>query len=100
MADSQETIQNYLESQSEENKSTLFYGDEEGKDKSIIISENSRNTLSLRNTIQSEICYRPENYSNVHFFCNNCLSIPIIEFIDILNIILLVDVVKIVKPIL
>ena len=87
MADSQETIQNYLDSQSDENKSTLLYEDEEGKSKNPSKLDNSGNSSSMRNTIQSEIYIRPENYSNVHFFCKNCRSIPTIEFIDILNII-------------
>jgi len=84
MADSQETIQNYLDNQSDENKSILLYEDEERKD---INTSQLENSLSLRNTIKSEICIRPENYSNVHFFCKNCRSIPTIEIIDILNII-------------
>ena len=38
MADSQETIQNYLDNQSDENKSTLLYEDEEGKSKNTKVN--------------------------------------------------------------
>ena len=41
----------------------------------------------MRNSKQSEISIKLENYSNIHFFCKNCRSIPKIEIIDILNII-------------
>ena len=82
MADSQEAIQNYLDNQSDENRSILLYEDEERKD---INTSQLENSLSLGKTIKSEICIRPENYSNIHFFCKNCHSIPTIEIIDILN---------------
>ena len=87
MEDSQENLQNYSYSQSEEKNYSLFYEDIEQKEKSSNKLDNSRNSLSLRNSIHPEICIIPEKYSNVHFLCKNCLSIPTIEFINVLNVI-------------
>ena len=87
MEDDQENLQNYSFSQSEERNSSLFYEDVEQKEENSSELENSGNSLILRNSIQSEIYIRPENYSNIHFLCKNCRSIPTIEFINVLNII-------------
>ena len=81
MEDDQENLQNYSFSQSEERNSSLFYEDVEQKEENSSELENSGNSLILRNSIQSEIYIRPENYSNIHFLCKNCRSIPTIEFI-------------------
>ena len=88
MDDSQENLQNYSYSQYEEKNSSLFYEEVEQKEKSSSEQEkNSGNSLTLRSSIHSEICIIPENYSNIHFFCKKCSSIPTIEFKNVLNII-------------
>ena len=82
MEENQENKQNYSFSQSDdEDKYESIYGE---KSKDASISENSEN-FSLRNTNQSELFSTPEKYSNIHFFCKECGSIPTIEFISILN---------------
>jgi len=86
MEESQENLQNYLYSQCEEKNYSLFYEDEEQKEKNSSEQKSSENALTLRNSIHSEICIKPDNYSNIHFFCKNCRSIPTIEFTNILNI--------------
>ena len=87
MEESQEILQNYSYSQCEEKNSSLFYEDEEQKEKTSSEQKSSENSLSLGNSIHSEICIMPEKYSNIHFFCKKCRSFPTVEFKNILNII-------------
>jgi hypothetical protein len=47
---------------------------------------NSENSLTLGSTYQSNLFSSPEKYSNIHFFCRKCSSIPILEFKSVLNI--------------
>ena len=82
MEDSEENLQNFSFSQpDDEDKYEAIYGQ---KSKDASVSENSEK-LTFGNTDQSELFSTPENYSNIHFFCKECGSIPTIEFISILN---------------
>ena len=84
MGDSEENSRDNSFSQSNsEDKYKLVYGQ-----KSKEVSENnSKNSFSFGSTDQSKMFSNPEKYSNIHFFCKNCLCIPILEFNSVLNII-------------
>ena len=48
---------------------------------------NSKDFLTLGATYQSNMFSTPEIYSNIHFFCRHCCSVPNLDFKSVLNII-------------
>ena len=48
---------------------------------------NSKDSLTLGATYQSNMFSTPEKYSNIHFFCRHCCSVPNLDFKSVLNII-------------
>jgi magnesium-transporting ATPase (P-type) len=85
---------NFTSSQYDENKSEKFYSDfiEQNRqtkvDKEINSSDEENFEASgLSREIDSENETEPiKKYSNVHFFCKQCHQVPMIKFIDDLNI--------------
>mgnify|MGYP002625011170 CR=1 FL=1 len=81
-------------SQNEESKSRQFYGDYiEQSSQSIAkkeIQSTEKDNCHNGNPFGQEfkIDTEPiEQNSNVHFFCKNCHQVPVIKFVDVLNII-------------
>ena len=85
---------NFTFSQYDENKSEKLYDDyteqigQTKTEKEINSSEEENSESSiLQGEIDSENDTEPiKKYSNVHYFCKNCRQIPMIKFIDDLNI--------------
>ena len=84
MEDSEENSLDNLFSQSnDEDKYELVYGQ-----KSEEASENnSEISFSFGSTDTSKMFSNPEKYSYIHFFCKNCLCIPILLFKSVLKIV-------------